>query len=377
MMTTLRHRWMIGGLWAVAVLVTFVVTLLMPRIYESTASIIAPKEVTGSGFLGGIVAATSLLQQTPGTSTPSLTPNRDLLVSVLKSRTVAEATVQRFKLQERYRALHLEDAIDDLRRTTTVSISKEGVISIRTEDTDAKTAAEMANFYVEMLDRLVAQYGIGEASRQRVFLTEQVARARVGLDASEQDLKNFQEQNRAIVLQDQTRGAIEAAARLKGEIMAAQVQLQVMQSFATDANPEMVALRRRIDAMNRQLGQMQYGDGSSRQPVDSNRDRKDFSVPFSRVPEVGLELARLTRDVKIHETLVTLLTQQVEQARIAEAKDTPVVQILDRAVPAVRHAKPRMLINLLLASIGSIVAGVLLAGFIDYARGLSRGTTLS
>src|SRR5215831_662187 len=99
-MTAWRHRWMIGGLWAAAVLVTLVVTLLMHRIYESTASIIAPKEVTSSGFLGGIVAATSLLQQTPGTSTPSLTPNRDLLVSVLKSRTVAEATVQRFKLQE-------------------------------------------------------------------------------------------------------------------------------------------------------------------------------------------------------------------------------------------------------------------------------------
>jgi uncharacterized protein involved in exopolysaccharide biosynthesis len=230
---------------------------------------------------------------------------------------------------------------------------------------------------MEMLDRLIAQYGVGEAGRQRIFLTEQVARARVGLDTSEQVLKNFQEQNRAIVLQDQTRGAIEAAARLKGEIMAAQVQLQVMQSFATDANPEMVALRRRIDAMNRQLGQMQYGDASSRQPIDSNPDRKDFSVPFSRVPEVGLELARLTRDVKIHETLVTLLTQQVEQARIAEAKDTPVVQVLDRAVPAVRHARPRLLINLLLASIASVVVGVLVAGFVEYVGDLRRTTTLA
>jgi tyrosine-protein kinase Etk/Wzc len=198
-----------------------------------------------------------------------------------------------------------------------------------------------------------------------------MARARVGLESSEQLLKSFQEQNRAIVLQDQTRGAIEAAARLKGEIIAAQVQLQVMQNFATDANPEMVALRRRIDAMNRQLGQMQYGEVSTR-TVDANRDRKDFAVPFSRVPEVGLELARLTRDVKIQETLVTLLTQQIEQARIAEAKDTPVVQMLDRAVPSERHAKPRMLLNLLLASVSSLVAGVLLAGFIEYVRGFRR-----
>lgn len=369
--TMWRHRWMIGGLWAVVALVTCVLTLLMPRVYESTASIIAPKEIVANPLLGSLVAATGALQQAPGSSTPSLTPNRDLLVSVLKSRTVAEATVQRFKLQARYRSRYLEDAIEELRRTTTVSISKEGVISVRAEDTDPRLAAEIANFHVEMLDRLVAQFGIGEAGRQRVFLTEQMARARVGLETSEQLLKSFQEQNRAIVLQDQTRGAIEAAARLKGEIIAAQVQLQVMQNFATDANPEMVALRRRIDAMNRQLGQMQYGEVSTRS-VDANRDRKDFAVPFSRVPEIGLELARLTRDVKIQETLVTLLTQQIEQARIAEAKDTPVVQMLDRAVPSERHAKPRMLLNLLLASVSSLVAGVLLAGFIEYVRGVRR-----
>jgi uncharacterized protein involved in exopolysaccharide biosynthesis len=369
--TIWRHRWMIAALWAVVALVTCVLTLLMPRIYESTASVIAPKEIVGNPLLGTLVAATGALQQAPGMSTPSLTPNRDLLVSVLKSRTVAEATVQRFKLQQRYRSRYLEDAIEELRRTTTVSISKEGVISVRAEDPDPRLAAEIANYYVEMLDRLVAQYGIGEAGRQRIFLTEQMARARVGLETSEQLLKSFQEQNRAIVLQDQTRGAIEAAARLKGEIMAAQVQLQVMQNFATDANPELVALRRRIDAMNRQLGQMQYGEVSTR-TVDANRDRNDFTVPFSRVPEVGLELARLTRDVKIQETLVTLLTQQIEQARIAEAKDTPVVQVLDRAVPAERHAKPRMLLNLLLASVSSLVAGVLLAGFIEYVRGFGR-----
>src|SRR5205814_2312896 len=110
---------------------------------------------------------------------------------------------------------------------------------------------------------------------------------------------------------------------------AAQVQLQVMRNFATDANPEVVALRRRVDEMNRQLAQMQYGDGAAWQ-FGQPGERHDFTVPFSRVPEVGLELARLTREVKVQETLTTLLTQQVEQARINEARDLPVVQVLDQ-----------------------------------------------
>jgi len=173
------------------------------------------------------------------------------------------------------------------------------------------------------------------------------------------------------VLQDQTKGAIEAAARLKGEIMAAEVQLQVLRNFATEANPEMVALRRRIDEMNRHLVQMQYGDATARPSGGSGRD---FIVPFAKVPEVGLELARLTRDVKIQETLVTLLTQQVEQARLVEAKDVPVVQVLDRAVPAERPVRPRIAVNVAVAGAGGLLVGVFLALCLD---SLKRGAAAS
>ena len=179
-------------------------------------------------------------------------------------------------------------------------------------------------------------------------------------------MRRFQEQNRAIVLQEQTKGAIEAAARLKGEIMAAEVQLQVMRNFATDANPEVIAIRRRVDEMNRQLAQMQYGSATVAQP--GSRDRGDFTVPFAKVPEVGLELVRLTRDVKIQEVLVTLLTQQLEQARLAEARDTPVVQVLDRAVPAERYARPRAALNSGLAVGVSLVFGTFLAIALESRR---------
>ena len=355
------RRWLIVSLCAVSISFTFGVSKLMPKVYESTATLVAPKEGVGSSVLGGL-AASSLLQQVPGLaiqSLPSFTPNRDLLLGVLKSRTIAQAVVDRFGLQARYRAPYLDDAIGDLRGATTIGISREGVISVKVADRNPENAAAMANYYVEVLDQLVARYGTGEASRQRTFLTGQLARARVDLDNAEQALRRFQERNRAIVLQEQTKGAIEAAARLKGEIMAGEVQLQVMRNFATEANPEVVALRRRIDEMNRQLAQMQYGDASAPQSVV--RERGDFAVPFVRVPEVGLELVRLARDLKVQEVLVTLLTQQLEQARIGEARDTPVVQLLDRAVPAQRQSRPRVMLNVAIAGVTTLVFAVLLA----------------
>ncbi len=367
-----RYRGLIGGLCLVAVLTTFVVSILTPRVYESTATLIAPKEGGAGGPLSGLVAS-GLLQQVPGLSIPSLTPNRDILVSVLRSRTIAQAVVERFRLQERYRARYLEDAIKRLQNIATVSVSKEGVISVKVEDTTPQLSAQIANFYVEQLDRLVARFSTGEAGHQRGFFTDQLTRARADLDVAEEALRRFQERNRAIVLQEQTKIAIEGAARLKGEITAAEVQLQVMRDFATDANPEVVALKRRIEEMKRQFAQMQYGESIPRpQSQGQGQDRRDFTVPFLKVPEVGLELARLTRDVKVQETVVTLLTQQLEQAKIAEARDMPVVQMLDRAVPAERHSRPRLRLNLAIAGVTSLFVGIFLAFFLEYLRNLPR-----
>jgi uncharacterized protein involved in exopolysaccharide biosynthesis len=364
----IRRYWLvIAVLFIVTTASTLVVSLMLPRIYVSTTSLLVPRE-TGASFFSGMAAASALLQQAPGLTAPSLTPTRDMLLGILKSRTVAVATVQRFGLQERYRAPYLSAAIEQLHRHVDVTLTREGVIVITAEDIHPQTAADIANFFVSELDRLVAKYGTSEAGRQREFIAEQLVRARAQLSATEDGLRRFQERNRAVVLQEQTRGAIEAAARLKGEIIASEVQLQVMRQFATEANPEVLALRRRAEEMKRQLAQMEYGDGVPRPQAAPMGERRDFTVPFAKMPEVGLELARLMRDVKIQETLVTLLTQQLEQARISEAKDLPIVQVLDHAVPSERHVKPRVRVNLVVSAIASLLAGIGVALLLQRVR---------
>jgi len=364
-------RWLILATCLATVLAVFVISVTSPKIYESTTTLLSPKESGPSGLLGGLVAS-GLVQQPSLLSTPSLAQNREILVSILKSRTVATAVATRFQLQDRYRARHLEDAIEKLRKVTEIRASfRDGLISVKVEDTDPALAAEMANFYVEQLGHLVAQFGVSEAGRQRPFLTEQLARAKGQLDTAERALRQFEEKNRAVVLQDQTRAAIDVAARLKAEMMAAEVQLQVIRNFATDANPETMALRRRIEEMKRQLTQMQYGeDGLARPGTPADGGRRDFYVPPARLPEVGLELTRLLREVKVQETLVSLLTQQWEQVRIAEARDMPMVQVLDRAVPAVYASKPRLATNLALAGLGGLVAGLCLAFVVSHISDL-------
>src|SRR5882724_5277212 len=151
-----RYRKLILSSSVAVTLATAVVTLITPKVYESTASLLVPKESTGSGFLAGLQAS-AMLQQFSGFSGTSVTPNRDMLMSILKSRTMAQALVERFNLQQRFRKRYVEDAVRELQSAVLISVSKEGVISIRVEDTDAQVAAQMANYYVEQLDRIVSQ----------------------------------------------------------------------------------------------------------------------------------------------------------------------------------------------------------------------------
>lgn len=293
-----KYKWLIVIFCSISVLTSLIYSLRLPKIYESTATIFNPKEGGGGNLLSALGAA-GLSGQIAGISIPSLTPNRDLFFSLLKSRLLAKDVVERFNLKERYQAQTLEEAIESAKSIPQASQTKEGVIEIKVENTDPKMAADMANFYLELLDRVVSKLGTSAAGRQARFITEQLSRADKELKAAEETVRQFQEKNRAVLL----------------------------------------------------------GDMSN-----------SMRLPAARVPQVGLELARLTRDVKLQETIYTLLTQQLEQAKISEAQDMPVVQVLDRAIPALHKSKPNIRLNMALAGAVSLFVGIFLAFLVEYIQ---------
>jgi capsule polysaccharide export protein KpsE/RkpR len=359
-----RRRRLVLGLWLGAVAGTLLVSLLLAKQYTSTALLLPPAGSRSTGILGSLPPG--LLPDTSGLSlTSPFTPTTEMLVSILTSRTVAQAVVERFDLVKRYRVDYVEAAVEQLQeKMLSVTTTPEGAIVVSVLDYDPGQAAAMAEFIVQRLDELAGKYGISQAGRQRVFLTKQVERTKLDLVAAEDALRRFQEKNQAIVLPDQTRGAIEAAARIKGEIIAAEVQLQMLRTFATDANPDVMAMVRRLAELRRQLGNMQYGEENGQ--VALLAERRDLYVPPSRLPEVGLVFTRLLRDVKVQETLYTLLLQQLEQSRLAEARDVPLVQVLDQPVPAERHSKPRLLLNTGIAAGAGLLGAILVAFCVEH-----------
>jgi uncharacterized protein involved in exopolysaccharide biosynthesis len=370
-----KHGRMILGLVFISVLTAgFQSHFVMTKIYESKASILAPKESGGGGAgLAAALAASGAGQFLAGLI-PSGGNNRDAFVAILKSRTMAQDLVERFDLKEYYKAKYIEDAIKGLQGATDILVSKEGAISVTVEDKDPKLAADIANAYVTNLDRLFAKMGTTDASRQRAFVADRLDSTEKALRQAEERLRRFQESNKAIVVQDQAKNAIEEAGKLKGEIVVAEAQLEFIRSFSTENNPQVVAQKRQIEEMKRQLAQMQYGRGMDLPPESPNpgERRTEFFVPFTKVPEVAIEYVRLMRDVKTQETVFNLLTAQFEQAKINEAKDTPTVQVLDKAVPAERRSKPIVKLNMAIAGALSLFLAIFLAFFLEYLERIRK-----
>lgn len=255
-----------------------------------------------------------------------------------------------------------------------VTLSKEGVITVKVEDTDPKLAADLANAFIANLDRMYAKFGTTEGSRQKAFIGDRLDKTEKALRQAEDALRRFQVTHKAIGVQDQAREGILETSRLRGEVIVAEVVLEGLRGYGTENNPQVQQQKARVEELKRQLAQLQYSAGQdlpseTRQP---GQGRHDFSIPAVKVPEIAMEHGRLFREVKIQETVFGLLTQQFEQAKITEARDTPLVQLLDKAVPAERRSKPQIKLNMAIAGGISLLVGVFLAFFLEYLERLRR-----
>jgi len=351
-----KRKWGIVALCAVMTMGTLVVSFLLPKIYESTATLLPQLESNNGVGLGALFAsgAASSAAQSLGISLPGspATPT-DVFTAMLKSRIMADDIIRRFDLMEHYETKTMHDARGSLEGATRIVVTKEKVMKVAVEDRDPQLASDIANFYVSNLDRLNQTLSVSKARENRKFIEQRVAETQTALVKVEDALKEFQTQNRTVAIEAQSKAMIEATAMIQAQIMAQEVQLQVMGSYLSSNNPEIARVQSSISELRKQLQIMETGkSGKERLPGDRLRPA------ITSVPTLALEYGRLARDLKVQETLYALLISQYEQAKLTEARDTPTVQVLDPAIPAERKSRPKILLNVLIAGILSLFVGL-------------------
>jgi tyrosine-protein kinase Etk/Wzc len=329
-----RKRFIVRFVLGSALLAS-IISLLLPVRYEAKIVLLPPMQNSSIGSslmgqMGGLGALGSLASLASGSL--GLKNPADMYVAFLTSRTVEDAMIQRFGLMKEYHEKRMSDTRKEFeRRTTAVAGIKDGLIRLSIEDRDPKRAAELANGYVEEFRKLSASLAITEAARRRLFFEQQVQQAKDKLTEAEDAMTKTEESTGVLQIDSQARALIESAAILRAQVVAKQVQIEGMRSFATDDNPNLILAKQELVALQSQL---QHVAGSQ------SDTGSDINLSKGRVTQSGMEYLRRYRDLKYQETVFELLAKEFEIAKLDEAREGSIVQVVDAAVPPDRRSSP-------------------------------------
>ena len=325
-------------------LLALAVAFVIPPTYTAKTQFLPPQQQQSSasaliqslGAMGGLAGAAA------GIKNPA-----DQYVAFLKSASVLDAMVDRFELMQRYDVDYKVDARKKLQDNTKVTAGKDGIIQLELDDNDKQLAADMANGYVEELRKLMNRLALTDAQLRRAFFEKK-------MQATRDDLAKADQALRAIgisgsVVKSSPAAAVEVVARLRAAVTAQEIKIANMRGFLADSSPDTRQAMTELANLKGQLAQLEKGEASS-----GKSDQEDNYV--SRF-----------RDYKYQEALFEIFAKQYELARVDEAREGAVVQVVDKAMPPEKKSKPQ---KARVAIITTLASGMLLLLFVFVRQAL-------
>ncbi len=308
---------------------TATVKFLPPQQQQSAAA----SMLASLGGLGGLAGAAA------GLKNPA-----DQYLAFMKSYSVQDELIERFKLQERYETQFKEDTRAALTGITRASSGKDGIITIQIDDKDPKFAADLANAHVDELQKLLARLAVTEAQQRRAFFEKQLSQVKEKFTEAEQALRATGVSSS--VLKSNPTSALAAVAGLKAQVTAQEVKVGAMRGYLADTAPDFKQAMTELANLRAQLAKQEKDEPAAA------AGQGDYVAKF--------------REFKYQETLFELFARQFEMAKVDESREGAVIQVLDAAQPPERKSKPQKALIAIIATLASSIA-LLLFVFIRQA----------
>lgn len=332
------------GIWLGGTALAAAVVFSLPRTYSATTLLLPPQQQQSAA--AGALAQLGALAGVAGAAAGVKTPD-EMYVAFMKTQRLQKALVDKLGLRQRYESNSPEEARFRLDRMVQVNSDKKtGLISVTADDHDPAFAAKLANAYVTELGGMLASIAVSEAQQRRVFFEQQVTKAQRALNNAETTFRKEQERHGFLVTQALAESGAKTQIELQSQIAAREVQLRALTQFMTQQSQEVQRMTAELAALRQQLRTLQSGQG---------RDRADSDAP-TRSAAIDAY-----RDMKIQEAALEALVRQLEMARLDEAKEGPLLQQVDVAVPPERPSKPKRAYLAGASSLMLFLAGVVIA----------------
>lgn len=358
----LKRRRLIASITLGVAVISAVMSMFMPKIYEAAARILPSKQQNESPAL-------MLLSKVTGSSgfgellSSGVGGGSELYVEILKGTTVSDAVIDRFKLMDSYRAKAREDARARLSRVVKFEGDKKsGIITIKVQDKEPQKALEISNAIVEELSKLLQKLAVTNASKKRLFFEEQLKASHETLAKSEEALSSFQESTGAIKIDEQAKAVLEGIARLQAAVAAKEIELKVMKTYATPYNRDVRRTEEELAGLQDQLNKLESKGADSSSNV---------IIPTDKLPGLGTQYLRKMREFKFQEALYEILLKQYETARLSEAQDAMMIQVVDQPSLPQRPVKPRSRLIVTVFATAAFFITALSVIILDYVKQFS------
>ena len=316
-------------------LVALGISFLIPPTYTAKTQFLPPQQqqsatasmLASLGALGGLAGVAA------GVKSPA-----DQYIAFMKSVSVQDALIERFKLMEKYETKLKSDARLELTGNVRIASGRDGLISVEVDDKDPKFAADLANAHLEELRNLNGRLAVTEAQQRRLFFEKQLQITKENLVKADLALKSSGISSS--VLKSSPSSAVEAVAKLQAGISVQEVKLGSMRNYLTENAPEFKQALNELASLKTQLAKAEKEEPAS-------KDASDYVARY--------------REFKYQETMFELFAKQFELAKVDESREGAVIQVLDVAQPPERKAKPKKALIAILATLATGFALLLFA----------------
>lgn len=344
-----RFKKLLLGVGVAAAVVASAVSMFLPEVYTASTKVVPPQQSQSgaSALLAQLGGAAGAIAGAGGLKNPS-----ELYVGLLKSRTVADRLIKEFDLRKVYDKPTMEKTRKKLLDNTNIVAGKDSMITIDVEDEDPKRAARIANAYVDGLLQLSKTLAVTEAAQRRMFYERQLNTAKNNLANAEYTLKQTMDTRGVISVDADSRAIVETIARIRAQIAAKEIQQNAMSAFITPNNPDYKRVQEELLGLREQLNKLQNGNPVAHGDADTGKAG-------------GLENIKVLRDVKYYQMLYELLAKQYEVARLDEAKESAIVQVLDPAVEPEQRTRPKRAIIVGISTLGALILAIVAIVLLD------------
>jgi uncharacterized protein involved in exopolysaccharide biosynthesis len=372
MLVIAKYNRFIMAFTAVSIVLALIYVMLQPFSYTAK-TVILPPQTKGDSSMGALLGNLGGLNAMPGASALGLKNPSDMYLGMLKSRTLADRVIVKLDLQKHYKTKNITKTREVLKYASNITAGKDGFIAVEYTHSDPVMAANIANAYIGELDDLNSTLAVTEAAKRRLFYEKQIKETSVSLSQAEAAMKQTQRKTGwyefggfDLAMAGGGAGAggatsggarVNASVLMKVEEIRAQITLKEVElaskrAYMTEQNPEYVRSLATLAALKANLTKL---EGSS------NASGADVKVPVSQLSDTGFAYIHQMRDLKYKQSLLELYSKQFEMAKMDEAKESPLVQVVDKALPPEERSTPKRAQMMVIASMFALVISIMLA----------------